>query len=962
MKVTPIVNKGLSFDLNYYQELKVYRGGTNYWFVDHSKLLRTKLAPFLPRMEFDASTGTVTASIVENGQELLSTSQAATPSLNDVPAAELDKLKARIQALLAEADDSNTPEPIRQLIHSFPLPKPNSLPECYRLYGSGSNKRLAIVWGLALKEEMDKEDLSSVVLLKDFDYKGAAPSPRSYTWLWILLGIAAAGLTLYCTSGPTKTAEIKEQPKEVVNTVEQKIKKEQELSTALADLIIKQNTLEQDFANLITREEELAQQKEQLKRNIARFEELKKLLDEQTLADAEKTKAEAEKNELDKTIATATDTIKKTEEELREKRAKLNEQRTVIGKEIATTTAELQLTTNTTLNSPDNKQEKEVPAVYDYLTITDKKQPVDVQIKKLNDRDKELANVISTQRKELTKLQKAWEEEKKMPAQANGKPTQKAQAITTQIIEKQNDIDKATSERIKLTNEKIQLFIVKLNEISTTQNELKQQLNQLTAREQHNQNKQKELEKKIEALTGLQQKLSQPITEEEKNQIKTQIEQLQTEVRTLSQELKADANAISQERVKIEQELKKSEATRAEVEKLLANAVDDTQNQSTLTAEPAYHPLTPDERKLPVSKQIEILKQKEKNIQDKQKAIIAYQADLVKLNRIYDNIIKTFKEANEDYATFESLMEQLKQPGLTPEQRQEITKKANELKIKIEQTQAKFPELEAQEKEANKKKAQLKDRFEAINRSLNQLNEQLKLIRQLREKLEKGNNSSDNSDAPVADDDKGTSVDGNDKGKPVADDDKGTSVDGNDKGKPVADDDKGTSVDGNDKGKPVADDDKGTSVDGNDKGKPVADDDKGTSVDGNDKGKPVADDDKGSSPITVPPPPTLKEEPTEIPVIELDPTNHYEVTLKNKVAIKGTDQVLITLNVASLNPGVNFSKVTINDKLADSNGMVQLELPNQGKQELLLKIWVDNSLKYVTPIHLNISVKKAAEN
>ncbi|MBR3926071.1 MAG: hypothetical protein IKJ58_04825, partial [Akkermansia sp.] len=196
MNITPIVNKGLCFDLNHYCELKTERNGPNFWFIEHSNLLREKLSPFLPRMDYDSQSKTVTASIVENGRELLSTSEAATPSLNNVPADELVKLRTKIKALLS---DTQLPDEVRRVVEAFTLPRPGKMPECYRIYGSGTNKRLAIIWGLSLKDTSGKEDLESILSLRHFlgYMEDSGVVPTGLGWKWILLGLAAAGVALY---------------------------------------------------------------------------------------------------------------------------------------------------------------------------------------------------------------------------------------------------------------------------------------------------------------------------------------------------------------------------------------------------------------------------------------------------------------------------------------------------------------------------------------------------------------------------------------------------------------------------------------------------------------------------------------------------------------------------------------------------------------------------------------------
>jgi chromosome segregation ATPase len=204
---------------------------------------------------------------------------------------------------------------------------------------------------------------------------------------------------------------------------------------------------------------------------------------------------------------------------------------------------------------------------------------------------------------------------KKATPQNKGEYTQKEQTITTQIIKKQNDIDKAISERFKLIGEKERILIVKLHEITSTQQKLQQRLDELKKREKQAEIERAEIKKQIETLTNLQQKLSQPITEEEKNQINEQIEKLKAEIASRSQKLEAEATANSQTCADIEKELKNSEDLRTEIEKILTQTINNKQTLGTPVQEPDYSPLTPEEKKLPICKQIEILKQKEGNIQ-----------------------------------------------------------------------------------------------------------------------------------------------------------------------------------------------------------------------------------------------------------------------------------------------------------------------------------------------------------
>ncbi len=308
MNVTPIVNTGLRFDLKHYQALKTSYAGTNLWFVNNSELLRNKLYPFLPRMEYDAGTNTVTASIVENGRELLSTSEAATPSLNNVPVSELQKLEKLIHDLLAEAAKDDTPDNVKQLVNAFPLPKPNSMPECYRLYGTGSNKRLAIIWGLARKDSEGNEDASSVVSLKDFTYGLEYTPKKNYTWLWILLGLAAAGIgicyTLDKQTAPTTDViMVPEEIPAVLTTTERQLpvpqqieilkEKETSVSQQIVDIENKQEELKKKLADMDQQSAEAEASRKELDELLARHKALKTELDaiKTTRTELEKTPA-----------------------------------------------------------------------------------------------------------------------------------------------------------------------------------------------------------------------------------------------------------------------------------------------------------------------------------------------------------------------------------------------------------------------------------------------------------------------------------------------------------------------------------------------------------------------------------------------------------------------------------------------------------------------------------------------
>ena len=176
MSVTSIPGKGVKISLNEYARLQISRTGPDFWYIDNQKLLCEKLAPFLPRMDYDSSDNSVTAQRIESGKEKLGDSVAANPNFSNVPADQVRLLRAVIAGFLQELTEHPSSSPMGRLGEAFTLPIPSKAPELYRLYGTGKNKKLAIIWGVSKTDSAGNEDINSVATLQQMLH--ILPNPR----------------------------------------------------------------------------------------------------------------------------------------------------------------------------------------------------------------------------------------------------------------------------------------------------------------------------------------------------------------------------------------------------------------------------------------------------------------------------------------------------------------------------------------------------------------------------------------------------------------------------------------------------------------------------------------------------------------------------------------------------------------------------------------------------------------
>lgn len=185
MSVTTIPGKGVKISLNEYARLQISRTGPDFWYIDNQKLLCEKLAPFLPRMDYDSSDNSVTAQRIESGKEKLGDSVAANPNFSNVPADQVRLLRAVIAGFLQELTEHPSSSPMGRLGEAFTLPIPSKAPELYRLYGTGKNKKLAIIWGVSKTDSAGNEDINSVATLQQMLH--ILPNPRKENPFIILI-------------------------------------------------------------------------------------------------------------------------------------------------------------------------------------------------------------------------------------------------------------------------------------------------------------------------------------------------------------------------------------------------------------------------------------------------------------------------------------------------------------------------------------------------------------------------------------------------------------------------------------------------------------------------------------------------------------------------------------------------------------------------------------------------------
>ncbi|MCX8494689.1 MAG: hypothetical protein ORN51_00720 [Akkermansiaceae bacterium] len=192
---TPLViqpDSGIRLNLANYYRIRTWQGGGEFWEHNNQQLIRDALGQFLPRATVDSS-NFVLFQHYEDGKEICSRSQPVTAA-NPLPRVQLDQLRSALTAFKAKTQDPKCDPEARKLIDCFRLPDPKKDPELYRIYGSGKNKRLVVLWGA------EKEVDSAVPPLKAINMVHTEPlgvgkgNGKSMLFVGLLVLLAVLGL------------------------------------------------------------------------------------------------------------------------------------------------------------------------------------------------------------------------------------------------------------------------------------------------------------------------------------------------------------------------------------------------------------------------------------------------------------------------------------------------------------------------------------------------------------------------------------------------------------------------------------------------------------------------------------------------------------------------------------------------------------------------------------------------
>ena len=172
--------KGIRLKLSNYSVIKTWQGGGKFWEHDFQLTIREgTLHEFLPRATEEGDS--VFYEHFVDGNEAASASTQVS-SLDQVPGAQIERLRGALAELKAKADDPHCDNNKKRMIEAFRLPDPQKDAELYRLHGSGSKRRLIVLWGV------EKEVGSALAPLKALDrvpQKAGGAGSGGKTWLWL---------------------------------------------------------------------------------------------------------------------------------------------------------------------------------------------------------------------------------------------------------------------------------------------------------------------------------------------------------------------------------------------------------------------------------------------------------------------------------------------------------------------------------------------------------------------------------------------------------------------------------------------------------------------------------------------------------------------------------------------------------------------------------------------------------
>ena len=186
-------NKGLRLKLGRLSPIRTWHGGGNFWSHEFQLTIRSgALAGFLPRAIEDEDS--VLFEYRSSGTEQASTSVAIS-SMSEIPAKELNALRAAVDELKRKAEDPHCDRTKRQMIEGFRLPDPQKDRDLYRLVGKGPSAKLIVLWGIEREEGSALAPGAAVDLMHTpaGESEAAAPVKKKSKLVPVLLLLAATG-------------------------------------------------------------------------------------------------------------------------------------------------------------------------------------------------------------------------------------------------------------------------------------------------------------------------------------------------------------------------------------------------------------------------------------------------------------------------------------------------------------------------------------------------------------------------------------------------------------------------------------------------------------------------------------------------------------------------------------------------------------------------------------------------
>jgi len=221
MKIEVVKNQGLSIRLASsgpmplrnskegagYYKIRSYQGGGEFFEHDTAQLILQNLGEFLPRATVRPTSDGGLELLYEhfvNGRDVCHLSSPLN-SGTEIPAREIERLQAAIKVFKSKEADPATDATRRAIISAFRLPDPRKDPELYRLYGSGSNRRVLVLWGIEKEAGTSltpQEAVSQVTATKTLGFGKFLPLGLAAAFL------AAGGLYLLSKKDHTEGADV----------------------------------------------------------------------------------------------------------------------------------------------------------------------------------------------------------------------------------------------------------------------------------------------------------------------------------------------------------------------------------------------------------------------------------------------------------------------------------------------------------------------------------------------------------------------------------------------------------------------------------------------------------------------------------------------------------------------------------------------------------------------------------